>query len=66
MMAKKIGLKYVFAGVLAFSFVMILLGVFKAYSSNAGIAIAMGTMSSMVILASKEAYRAGMKDSDKS
>lgn len=65
MIAKKIGIKYVIIGLTAFCVVTLLLGAFKAYSSTAGITVATGTMSGMVILASKEAYRAGVNDRDK-
>ncbi|MCF7955912.1 MAG: hypothetical protein K9M75_08940 [Phycisphaerae bacterium] len=64
--AKKIGFKYTAIGCASFAVIVLLLGAIKAYHSTTGIAVAMGTMSGMVILASKEAYRAGMEDKDKS
>jgi len=63
--AKKIGFKYVAVGCASFTIIIMLLGAIKAYNSTSGIAVAMGTMSGMVILASKEAYRAGMNNRDK-
>jgi len=62
---RKIGFKYVACGCISLTIVLPLLAATKAYNSSSGIAVAMGIMSGMVMLASKEAYRTGRKDRDK-
>ena len=58
-----IGFKHVGAGILGYTIVLIIVGIIGQYNSTVGIAVAMGTMSAMVMLASKQAYYAGKKDS---
>ena len=64
--ARIIGFKYVVIGLVSFAVVSLLLGAINAYNSTLGIAVAIGPMSGMVMLASKEACRAGRQESGKS
>lgn len=64
--ARKIGAKYVVIGLVSFAVITLLLGAVNAYNSTLGIAVAIGPMSGMVMLASKEAYRTARRESNKS